>query len=1074
MSRFCRLTPYQKLILLILTVLSIGCHQDLEDKANDHDYLFVAHSGDQTGVRFSNELDIYAPTNIISYLYAFNGGGVAVDDLDNDGLSDIVFTANQGANVIYYNKGDFRFEVDSLAFGEDKSWSTGVTVVDVNSDGLKDIYICNVNNGKKLTGKNKLYINQGNRLFEEKSEEYGLDISALSTQSAFFDYDKDGDLDMYLLCHSVHTPGNYKDVSVRNNYNLLSADRLLENRDGKFVDVSSGLGIYQSSIGYGLGLVISDINLDGWPDIYVGNDFHENDYVYINQGGNGFVESSSQCFSHTSKFSMGCDIADMNRDGSPDVFSLDMRPSDEKIYKKSEAPDDPEVLAYKSSFGYHDQYAKNAFQVNSGFTEEVPHFTEQSALHNIHATDWSWSVLLEDYNLDGYTDIFITNGISKRPNDLDYLDYISNDIVQKEESDSVFISKMPDGRWSNYLYLGDGETYQDASSRIDYQNKDVSQSSAYADLDNDGDLDLVVSRSNAEALLLENTSKNNRVKIDFRGVGSAELLGTKIFGYIEKGLIYKELYTVRGFQSSVEPIVTLGTGKLSRLDSIVIVWPNNKRSIYRAVESGSVLVPDIYESENREQIDQEKVTESEIFSSVTHEENDYNEFIDNDLLIEKLSNKGPAFAKADVDGDGKKEIFVGGSIGYPSTLYKKTGEDYIPIWKTRIQYEDVGATFVDLDNDGDQDLVVAAGSGQYPLGHESNTNRIYFNDGAGGFTESYYYIDNLKASTRVASTADVDGDGWQDVFFGNHSDPALYGLAQRSRLLRNVRGKEFIDIPGDRISGLDQIGMITDAAWKDLDQDGHVDLVVVGSWMPVTVFWNTGEGLEKEVIEGTSGLYEAVCFGDLDEDGDADIVLGNKGLNHVYRGEDDHLVLALNDYNGDTLLDPLIAYRKGGSLYPVYHKRLLENRFIGLKKSIITHDQYAGITLTDMFPEDIMSRTFFKEVEELQSFVLLNKGGRSWGKVVLPKELQAFPINAVMSRGGLFYLAGGDNDYVPITGGEPGRNIWQMSLHNDSFELINLSTLLYASTRHLAYDEEFNKLLVVRNNGPISYIDLNK
>jgi len=578
---------------VVFTLLYACTPELVEEEVIDH--IFVPRSPDSSHIDFVNEVDPYGEVNIINYLYAFNGGGVGIADLNNDGLSDIVLTANQRRNRIYYNKGGWIFEDGTEDSGllDEAQWSTGVSIIDINNDGHKDIYICNVHDGDLLHGVNRLYINQGNGTFVESAKAYGLDISALSTQAAFFDYDKDNDLDVYLLCHSVHNPANYSKASSRDTKSELGGDRLLENNGSTYIDVSEHAGIYQSGAGYGLGVSTADINQDGWPDIYVSNDFHENDYLYINDQNGRFLESSNLAFSHTSKFSMGCDIADVSGDGYPDIITLDMKPSDEFVYKKSEGPESHQIFELKRSFGYNDQFGRNALQLHSGhFRGDIPIFNEVAAAAGIAATDWSWSVLIEDYNLDSYPDLFITNGIYRRPNDMDYLNYISNDIVQQNENDSTFISKMPSGVFRDFLYTGgpDG-LFSDQSSSILSNRPDVSQGAAYGDLDNDGDLDMIINNYNASPEILENRSSGQFVKIDFRHVPSVLSLHAKVQIYTTGGSLYKELLTTRGFQSTVEDIIVFGIPKGATVDSMIIQWNDGSVTRHHDIAINSMIKP---------------------------------------------------------------------------------------------------------------------------------------------------------------------------------------------------------------------------------------------------------------------------------------------------------------------------------------------------------------------------------------------------------------------------------------------------------------------------------------------------
>lgn len=1060
-------------ILLCIGIIS-SCNRE-EQPLEEAKSLFSMVSPQKSGVVFKNSVDPYGTTNMINYLYAFNGGGVGVGDLDNDGLSDIVFTANQGSNKIYFNKGEFNFDEQTLGEEESPQWSTGITLVDINSDGLKDIYICNVNNGKELQGQNQLFINYGNRTFKEAARDYNLDIKALSTQSAFLDYDKDGDLDMFLLCHSTHSPSNYSDSSVRSQYSPLGGDRLLENRNGKYVDVSKEKGIYQSNVGYGLGVAVADVNLDGWLDIYVANDFHENDFLYVNDGMGGFVETSQESFSHTSKFSMGCNIADVNGDMFPDIFSLDMRPEDEEIYKVSEAPDLPQTFDLKYSYGYNKQFARNALQLNAGIVNAgVPFFQESGSLYEVESTDWSWSPLIGDFNLDGYQDIFITNGIYRRPNNMDYLAYISNDIVQESGTDSTLIEAMPEGKQKNYLYLGKENGFENQSDLIEDNKPDISQGAAYADLDNDGDLDLIINRYNETAQLLENKTERKSFKLDFRKLKSAESSGAKIVLYTSQDNYYKELIITNGFQSSMEDVVVFGVKDNESLDSCIVYWNDNSFSTFRNIAFGKSLE---VEKKNRQQGNyssslKQKNTDRRL-DNVAHVENDFDDFVQDDLLLSRLGWEGPAFASGDVNGDGISDFFIGGASGSKSAIYFGSENGYQRGWSTQEIYEDVDAVFGDLDKDGDLDLIVAAGGGQMPDGHPQNTNRIYFNDGNGEFKESYYYVDTEKSNTGATCLSDVDGDGWLDVFFGGRSIVGAFGLTPRSELLRNIRGREFVAIPDARLGGLSKTGMITDAIWTDLNGDQKEELVVVGHWMPITIFWNTGEGLEKYEVPKSSGLYNCVKGYDIDKNGHIDLLFGNIGLNHNLYGDDYKLNLVINDFNKDTLIDHFPTYKKLGVELPAFHKSVMEGHFNGLKKSINTYEDYATRDVRSLFDEELTRRSFVRTIDIFESGVLFNQGNKKLELNILPRELQGAPIHAITAVGDDFLFAGGDHSFRPLVGHMSSRLIQSIKYKDGLWVTSKIRTLIDGQVRGMkVLSRDKNELLIIRNNGPASLVTI--
>ncbi len=1057
-------------IIGLFFLCSFACNSD-EQIEEFQDYLFVNVPKESSGIDFINKVDPYGSINIINYLYAFNGGGVGIADLDNDGLSDIVLTSNQGRSRIYYNKGQLKFEDGTLGSGliDESSWSTGVAIVDINGDGLKDIYICNVNNGDSLTGVNRLYINQGNRKFVESADLYNLNISALSTQAGFFDYDRDGDLDIYLLCHSVHSPANYTNSSIRNTKDDLSGDRLLKNNNGFFVDVSKTSGIYQSKVGYGLGLSLSDVNDDNWPDIYVANDFHENDLLYINNQDGTFNESSEESFSYTSKFSMGCDIADINQDGAMDIVTLDMKPDNEKIYKQSEGPDTYQVQELRNTFGYNDQYAKNTLQLNSGLSKNGnPIFNEVSSSYNVDATDWSWSPLIEDYNLDGKPDVFITNGIYRRPNNMDYLNYISDEVVQDQDSDSTLIDNMPEGFANNVLYIGANGSMDDGMKLLRDNGPSASNGAAYGDLDNDGDLDIVINNYNAEASLLENTSNKDFIKIDFSNFDDAVVLNAKVRVHTQEATYTKELLTTRGFQSCVEPSVIFAALKDNPIDSVTVEWLDGSVSVIYDVSLNSTITPDRINDRVLEQRLKPVINKVDDTSlDFLHVEDEYDDFVSENLLLYRLSDEGPAMVKGDVNGDGNEDIFLGGASGQSSVLYIYENGHYKKAWKAEAIYEDVDAELKDLDNDGDLDLVVAAGSAAYTIGSIQNSNRIYINDGRGNFVESYYFIDNVKGFTSSVAISDVDGDGWQDIFFGSMSISGAYGLSPISRLLRNIRGKEFVDIPNDRIDGLAKSGMITDAQWADLDGDKKEDLVIVGHWMPVMIYWNTGQGLKKEEIENSSGLYNKIFARDISGDNQIDLTMGNIGLNHTLIGDDKKLKLFLNDFNQDSIVDHIPVYLKNGKDVPVFHKNIMESHFNELRKSILTHSEYSDKSIWSFFPKEIMDRTFVKEVETFESYALINRGARSWQKVILPQVAQNAPIYAITMIDDKIVLAGNDQGFQPLVGKMDVPLATVISYNDQGFDIhTDISILVKGQIRHIEpiIQDKMHRLLLVRNN----------
>lgn len=1041
MNIFFRLTLTGWFILLVFS-----CKDSPVSQSSD---WFRSVKAEESNVYFSNEIDPFDSINIINYLYAFNGGGVALGDINADGLLDIFFTANRGPNKLYVNKGGLQFEdvTEKSGILSDDSWSTGVTIVDINRDGHNDIYVCNVFNDVQLSGVNRLYVNKGNGEFVEDAAGFGLDISALSTQAAFFDYDNDGDLDMYLLCHSLHSPGNYSNASIRNKVDSLSGDRLFENRNGRFRDVSKSSGIFRSQLGYGLGLVVGDMNMDGWQDIFVGNDFHENDYLYINQKDGTFSEVNNIAFTHSSRFSMGADFGDLNNDGFPDIVSLDMKPKDEKVLKNSEAPESNQIFELKSSYGYHYQYAHNALHLHTGLVKgDVPIYTECAQQFEIEATDWSWSVLIEDYNLDGHQDLFITNGILHRPNDMDYMRYISDEVVRKNDSDEALIRNMPAGPVPNFLYANNGFGFSEISDLLGDNPAGVSQGAAYGDLDNDGDLDLVVNNTNRSADILENKVVGNHfIKLNLKRGDYKPVQGTKVWLYSNMGNQYKEVHMVKGFQSSSNDKLVFGLGDNTEIDSLYILWPD---------QSSTSIVDIALDKETT--IDQENVPKSVLRKAAftnpmfrienadetlpyNHKENMYDDFINDKLSIAKLSQEGPAAATADVNGDGILDIFLGGARGSPGAIYIQ-GKDgrFSKGWGCNELFEDVDAAFTDIDKDGDEDLIVLSGGGDLQEGHYLLSDRLYMNDGRGSFKESYYFIDNQKVNSAAVAIADFDKDGWDDIFIAGRSVPGSYGLSPKNRLFKNDQGRDFIEIVSKTSEEqFTMTGMNTDVLWDDLDNNGFPDLVIVGHWSPITIFWNNGSALLPEKIGNSSGMWNTVYSTDINNDGLPDLLVGNMGLNHSLKSDDNYpLRLYVNDFNNDQLLDPIITYVKDGREYTFHHMSALGEQMNDLENFKNSYRDFSESGILDLFGEEKLKASFVREINELRSVALINLGNGEFEIVALPWPLQSYPIYAfypLQSDLGQSYLVGGNNfGFAPIIGRQDGGYVDVLS-YSDAF-----------------------------------------
>jgi len=1073
--------------IFFLIVILISCSNPKE-KSLATNVLFEKVESDQSNIHFKNKVteDLYF--NFLNYSYIYNGAGVAVGDINNDGLEDIYFSSNQETNKLYLNKGNFEFKDVTSSSGtkDDNGWTTGVSMIDINNDGWLDIYVCKSGSlDSHELRKNKLYINQKNETFKESASEYGLDHFGFSVQAYFFDYDKDNDLDMYLVNHRQDFQNNVNiDPRIQNNKEAYNSDQLFRNDGNKFTNVTRKAGIENKA--WGLSASIGDFNGDNLEDVYVANDFLEPDFLYINQGDGTFKDEILYYFKHISANSMGSDYNDINNDLKSDLIVLDMLAEDHIRSKENMATMSTENFNTLVDNDYHHQYMANMLQLNNGSRS----FSEIGQLAGIAKTDWSWAPLIADFDNDGYNDLFVTNGIEHDLSNQDFRNQMRVNIrTRKKVSLEEAIDMMPSSKLGNYAFKNNKDlTFTNTSKKWGLDRKVNSCGAVYADLDNDGDLDLIINNQSEEASIYKNNSRNNYVSFSLKGPNSNPLgIGTRINIFSGELKQSKTLFVSRGYQSSVTNKLHFGLNNKTKIDSVKVIWPNGHQQFLTNIDTNrhynlyfNNAVKEAQENSYSEFLF-ETVDAKELGIDYQQIENEFDDYKLQLLLPQKQSEVSKAIAIGDVNNDGLEDFFVGNSINQRASLYVQVKDGKftstnLPLFESEKVYEDTDALFIDVDNDNDLDLYVA--SGGYEVAHDSPLleDRLYINNSNGVFKRSER-LPKIRLNTKGITSADYDNDGDMDIFVGSRVKHGMYPLSDPAYLLENQNGK-FIDVTDKRINSVSELKMVNDAIFTDYDNDGDFDLIVVGEWMPITIFVNNNNFFEKAsfpYLESKTGWYQTIKAADLNSDGFKDYIVGNWGGNNKFHPTiKKPLHIYADDFENNATFDVILSkVSKTGDLIPVRGKECSSQQITSLNSKIETYEEFANSSLIDIYGERELSKATHLTASHFESFVLKNNKDGTFEIIELPKYAQFSPTLSVETHdlnndGSLDIFAVGNvfDAEVETIRYDASRNYILFNNDKDEYQFINDSS--YFTNKEV---KAVKKILI---NNQVHFIILNK